>query len=726
MKRIIKILSLFMTIAIISNFKTNMVWAGDYTATITLKLAEEGKIYEKGDLIPVDVYLNISDGDLVSTGELYFDIDREALLYLAENGDSSHQLSDGGTYNFQTDTTKTNYPRLGWSSSNLTGEVWFDRVYFEVITETPGYYTIGLDRTSLEIPSNQYPTYLSNVSINFTNFHVTETKFELTAVPCTVQVGDELPASVENISLSVSSLAMAVGEISSLTATITPEEAANKNVTWSSDNTSVATVDESGTVTAVAAGTANITVTTEDGGKTATCAVTVTEPVAAGYTVGVSSVSQEIKAGQPATVGLNLGVGTDSTVNTYNAVDMTITYDSSKLTYDEDTSSYMEGAEVDASEAGTIHITRYGSELAIPADPFVTLGFTSSENAEGTAEVTVTSAKVDLAENASQDAQEATITNPTHTITFTVPQTYAVTLEGDDVTGDATATEGLPYTFTVNKEDGYDYTVTVTKEDGTEITPSVDGSTYTVAAADITGPFTVSVTKTKIPESYDVTTDAGETGLDIGGGATATAGEDYTFTIAGFDPDQHELTVTDADGNPVEYVRNADGSFTVKGENIKSALRLSVTAKAAEPTLSVEAFEYLKLDGKSLWLLVANDTFTDDNNVLAYSGAVMYHSSAYDGFCWLVESAEGKDAVEEAAKTAIAQTAGTAAEILYDNDVNRTGLVDINDAQMTYNMYNAYYDGIGEATMQMFLEADVSGDKTVDSQDAVIIVAAVK
>jgi len=531
---------------------------------------------------------------------------------------------------------------------------------------------------------------------------------------------------VIDVAVNPESGILQVGETLALAPVFTPENASNQNVTWSSDNTAVATIDENGTVTAVAAGTANITVTTEDGGKTATCAVTVTEPVAAGYTVSVSEVGQEIKAGQPATVGLNLGVGSESAVSTYNAVDMTITYDSSKLTYNAGTSSFMADAEVDASEAGKIRITRYGSQLAIPADPFVTLGFTTSAGAEGTADVTVTSAKVDTAENSYLDAQNAAITNATHTITFTAPQTYAVTLEGEDVTGEATATEGLPYTFTVNKAEGYDYTVTVTKEDGTEITPSVDGSNYTVAAADITGPFTVSVTKTKIPESYEVTTEAGDTGLDIGAGTTATAGEDYTFTIAGFDPDKHELTVTDADGNPVEYVTNGDGSFTVKGENIKSALKISVTPKAAESTLTVEATEYLKLDGKSLWLLVANDTFTDDNNALAYSGTLMYHSDAYDGFCWLVESADGKEAVEEAAKTAIAQTSGSAAEILYDKDVNRTGLVDINDAQMTYNMYNAYYAGIGEATMQMFLEADVNNDKTVDAQDAAIIVAAVK
>ena len=65
------------------------------------------------------------------------------------------------------------------------------------------------------------------------------------------------------------------GETLQLTATVTPDNAANKNVTWTSSDSKVATVDENGLVTAVANGTAIITVTTEDGGKTTTAEITV-------------------------------------------------------------------------------------------------------------------------------------------------------------------------------------------------------------------------------------------------------------------------------------------------------------------------------------------------------------------------------------------------------------------------------------------------------------------
>ena len=79
---------------------------------------------------------------------------------------------------------------------------------------------------------------------------------------------------VTDVSLNKTSLTLTEGGSETLTATITPDNASNKSLTWSSDNQNVATV-ENGKVTAVGAGTAQITVTTEDGNKTATCTVTV-------------------------------------------------------------------------------------------------------------------------------------------------------------------------------------------------------------------------------------------------------------------------------------------------------------------------------------------------------------------------------------------------------------------------------------------------------------------
>ena len=81
---------------------------------------------------------------------------------------------------------------------------------------------------------------------------------------------------VTDVSLDKSTLSLIEGENEQLIATVEPINATNKTVTWSSSAESVATVDNSGKVTAVSAGTADITVKTQDGEKIATCTVTVT------------------------------------------------------------------------------------------------------------------------------------------------------------------------------------------------------------------------------------------------------------------------------------------------------------------------------------------------------------------------------------------------------------------------------------------------------------------
>lgn len=83
------------------------------------------------------------------------------------------------------------------------------------------------------------------------------------------------PVAVTGVSLDQHSANVDLGDTLQLTETVTPANATDKSVTWSSSNTAVATVDSSGLVTAVSVGNATITVTTTDGGYTDTCAVTV-------------------------------------------------------------------------------------------------------------------------------------------------------------------------------------------------------------------------------------------------------------------------------------------------------------------------------------------------------------------------------------------------------------------------------------------------------------------
>lgn len=121
---------------------------------------------------------------------------------------------------------------------------------------------------------------VTGVSAGTTTITVTTTDGGYTAT-CSVTV--TAVYHVSSVSLNKNALALNTGGSETLIATISPSNATNKNITWASSNTSVATVS-GGIVTAVAAGSATITVTTVDQSKTATCSVTVTD-------IPVSSIS---------------------------------------------------------------------------------------------------------------------------------------------------------------------------------------------------------------------------------------------------------------------------------------------------------------------------------------------------------------------------------------------------------------------------------------------------
>lgn len=91
-----------------------------------------------------------------------------------------------------------------------------------------------------------------------------------------------------SVTISPSTVTIGAGETEQLTETVLPDNASDKSVTWSSNNTSVATVSSTGLITAITAGNATITVTTVDGNKTATCTVTVTPAVTYTYKLATS------------------------------------------------------------------------------------------------------------------------------------------------------------------------------------------------------------------------------------------------------------------------------------------------------------------------------------------------------------------------------------------------------------------------------------------------------
>ena len=136
--------------------------------------------------------------------------------------------------------------------------------------------------------------------------------------------------------------------------------------------------------------------------------------------------------------------------------------------------------------------------------------------------------------------------------------------------------------------------------------------------------------------------------------------------------------------------------------------------------------EYVKLDKQSIFLITATGNVAD-GNVLAYSGSQMYWSDKYNegkgAYAWLVISGKTLDEVKAEAATAVTAVTGTKSSIAYDGDVNLTGSVDINDAQLVWNMYNAEYSDFQAVNVRKFLEADMTADGKLDTADATAITA---
>ena len=152
-------------------------------------------------------------------------------------------------------------------------------------------------------------------------------------------------APVTGVELDKTELELTVDETAALTATVIPTGAANRKVSWTSSDETVATVDESGNVTAVGAGTATVTVTTEDGGFTASCAVTVKAKVIS--VTGVTLDKTELELTVDDTAKLT------ATVAPANADNAKVSWTSSDVTV----ATVDENGNVTAIGAGTATVT---------------------------------------------------------------------------------------------------------------------------------------------------------------------------------------------------------------------------------------------------------------------------------------------------------------------------------------------------------------------------------
>lgn len=310
------------------------------------------------------------------------------------------------------------------------------------------------------------------------------------------------------------------------------------------------------------------------------------------------------------------------------------------------------------------------------------------------------------------------------------------------LTDGSKATYGTNYTFTLTPEANYAYTVTVTAG-GKTVTPTLDadGKIYTINGKDITGDVVITVTKEANKAQINF---AGSGVADVVNGSASQIvepGQEFKFTITKGDGYAYTVTAAKADDTTVTVTDNGDGTYTIAGADIAAGDVITVTVekKLIENKYTIEVNEFVKIganaEGKaqSVFLITAKlngDAKLADGKVLAYGNNAMFQNAErYDGaYAYLVISDKTLDEVKAEAEKAgqITEVDGTAQTFNVNGDVNGTELVDINDAQLVYNIYNAKYDSFDNTTMAMFLAADMNSDKAVSSLDAAAVVGLIK
>lgn len=304
------------------------------------------------------------------------------------------------------------------------------------------------------------------------------------------------------------------------------------------------------------------------------------------------------------------------------------------------------------------------------------------------------------------------------------PKTFKVTL-GDDTTGETTATYTKGYTFKLTPAAGYVYNVAVTigGEAYTGFTANVndDGTTtYTIPGADVTGDIVINSNKQVKPlETYNVTF-AGTGAGDAKGESTVQEKTDYTFTVDKKANFEYTITAT-MGGKAVTVTEGANNTYTIA--KVTGNLVITIE-KESTLTMEVAVSEYVQLDDKTVFLVTVTGT-PEEGKAFAYGEDVMYKTTAYgeNVYSWLVIVNKGETFDKATAAAKITQASATAEEVTQSYDVNETNLVDINDAQLTYDIYSGKYTDFEKVSVRKFLRADVTSDKVVNSADAVAVIA---
>lgn len=326
-----------------------------------------------------------------------------------------------------------------------------------------------------------------------------------------------------------------------------------------------------------------------------------------------------------------------------------------------------------------------------------------------------------------------TVANVTGNVVVTstkTPKSFNVTL-GEDTTGNATATYQTNYTFKLTPAEGYVYNMAVTiggnAYNGFKPQINDDGTTtYTIPGAAITGDIVInSNKKERDPYTFQVTFEGTGIGDVSNNATTVTENNPYSFTLTKKDGFDYTVSAT-MDGAAVKLTETVDtGNANVVTYSIaKVTGDLVITVeKTSTLTMEVAVSEYVQMDNKTVFLVTVTGTL-EEGKAFAYGDNVMYKTTAYgeNVYSWLVIVDKNETLTVATAEANIAKASATAEEVKQSYDVNETGVVDINDAQLTYDIYSGKYTDFEKVSVRKFLRADVNFDKAVKSTDAVAVV----
>lgn len=340
------------------------------------------------------------------------------------------------------------------------------------------------------------------------------------------------------------------------------------------------------------------------------------------------------------------------------------------------------------------------------------------------------------------------------TCTGKTPKQYDVTYKIDedveqDVTkGPETVTYLNDYSFVVTPRAGYSYRVIYSVDNGDPFVHTViavptandDGTlTYTIPGKEIVGGVEIWIdpnTESGIPVVF-----TGNGVEDAASGNASSMGKNMPYYFTLNQRESCDYTVTayyqplatpTASKRPATVRSLGNGKYVVEAVNYNDYLYVYARSwnlvvkveKVSHSAEEVTVSKYLELNDKTMMLVTVKGT-PEGGSAFTYDGNTMYKVEGYgtDRYAWLVIVDKGQTLTQEeaAAKVAIS-AADNVVTITLGFDVNMTGKVDVNDAQLVYDMYNGTYSDFTKVSVEKFLRADVNATKVVDHTDAVAIV----